>query len=271
MPGHTADKRQVSAGRQTPVMPPLERPHDRGSRRATEALANLGKEFRTARLALGLSQREVAAAARIDRADYSRIEGGKLARVPVVVIYRVGAVLGLDIAATAFPGGRPIRDAGQAPRMQALLGCVGRPLTYRTEVPLPRHPDRPELRAWDAVIYGLGERTAVEHEHRLYDIQAQTRRHKLKLRDDPVEHFLLVVADTRLNRRVLAEYADLLVDLPLLRTSRVLATLRAGQHPPTGTVLIKAPRARSSPRSSSSRSPESLARVIPSDVGISHN
>jgi transcriptional regulator with XRE-family HTH domain len=225
-------------------MPSIERPYDRGSRRAINALAELGNEFRTARLALGLSQREVAHAARIDRADYSRIEAGKLVRVSLIVTYRIGAVLGLDVAATAFPGGRPIRDAGQAPRMQLLFASVGRPLSCRAEVPLPRRSDRPELRAWDGMLYGLGERTAVEHERRLYDLQAQIRRHRLKLRDDPVDHFLLVVADTKANRRVLSEYADLLADLPLLRTSSVLATLRRGQHPPTGIILLKAPRGR---------------------------
>ena len=222
-------------------MPSVERLYDRGSRRAARALAELGEEFRSARLTLGLSQREVAVAAKFDRADYSRIEAGKLPRVSVAVAYRVGAVLGLDLSLKAFPGGRSIRDAGQATRLQRLLECVGRPLSYRTEVPLLRNGERPDYRAWDAMLFGHDERTGVEFELRLYDIQAQIRRHRLKWRDDAVDHFLLVVAATRANRRVLAEFADLLVGMPRLRTSSVLATLRSGNHPSTGIILLDAP------------------------------
>lgn len=125
-----------------------------------------------------------------------------------------------------------------APRLVMLLSNVGRPLRYRTDVPLPRHDGAPELRAWDALVDGNGERTAIELESRLSDMQATTRRHNQKRRDDPVDHFLLVVADTRHNRRVLAEFADLLPELPRLRTANVLRTLRDGRHPPTGLILL---------------------------------
>jgi hypothetical protein len=47
-----------------------------------------------------------------------------------------------------------------------------------------------------------------------------------------------VVADTKHNRRVLAEFADLLADLPRLRTANALAALRAGRHPGTGHILL---------------------------------
>jgi len=80
----------------------------------------------------------------------------------------------------------------------------------------------------------VSERTVVEFESRIYDVQAQKRRYELKLRDDPVEHFLLVVADTRGNRRSLADLADLWPELPRLRTATVLSLLKSGRHPPTG-------------------------------------
>jgi hypothetical protein len=35
------------------------------------------------------------------------------------------------------------------------------PLWFRVEVPLPIVGDRPERRAWDAMIYGGGARTAI--------------------------------------------------------------------------------------------------------------
>jgi len=98
-----------------------------------------------------------------------------------------------------------------------VLSNVEAPLSHRTDVPLPRLDDRVELRAWDAVIYGHHERTAVELESRLGDVQDMTRRH---------------------NRRVVAEYGDLLSGLPKLRTATVFATLRAGLHPATGLMFV---------------------------------
>jgi transcriptional regulator with XRE-family HTH domain len=219
----------------------IDRPFDSGTRRANKWLAQLGEEFRNARLALGLSQAEVARAARIDRSDYSRAEAGKLPNLSVTRACRIGAVLGLDVSVRAFPGGRSIRDASQTPQLLKLVASVGPPLRYRFEVVLPAREDRPEYRAWDLLIVDSSERTAVEYEARLYDLQAQIRRLRLKLRDDPVDHLLLVVADTRPNRRVLDEFADVLADLPRLGTESVLATLRSGQHPPTGIILLKAP------------------------------
>jgi hypothetical protein len=112
------------------------------------------------------------------------------------------------------------------------------PLTWRVEVPLPPAPERWERRAWDAVIFGSSERTAIELEMRLRDVQAMRRRHELKRRDDPTEHFLLLVADTRHNRRVLAEFEDLFADLARLRPSIVRTALNAGRHPSTGLLLV---------------------------------
>ncbi len=81
-------------------------------------------------------------------------------------------------------------------------------------------------------------RTGIELEARVRDVQAVTRRHALKRRDDPVDSFLLVLADTRSNRRVMDVYGDLLRHLPRLRTANVLAALRAGEHPPTGLIFF---------------------------------
>jgi hypothetical protein len=73
---------------------------------------------------------------------------------------------------------------------------------------------------------------------RLRDVQALLRRIALKRRDDPTQGFLLLIADTRGNRRILAEFAALFVDLPRLRPTIVRAALAAGHHPGTGIVLV---------------------------------
>ena len=175
---------------------------------------NLGEEFRHERLRLGLSQRQVARAAHVDRGDLSRIEAGKLDYLTFPTACTIASVLGLDLSIKPYPGGGSIRDAGQAPRLQALIKCVGPPLRIATEVALPRRDGYPDQRAWDVMLYGHEERTGIEFEQRLYDIQAQLRRYNLKRRDDPVDRFLLVVANTRANRRVVDEFDDLLADLP---------------------------------------------------------
>jgi transcriptional regulator with XRE-family HTH domain len=244
-------------------MAPTQRLFDSGTRRAERALGELGEECRHARLRLGLSQREVAAAARLERSSYSRLESGRLRALSVLAASRAASVLGLNLSIRAYPGGMSIRDAGQAPRLAWLTSCIGRPLTYRLDAPLPPAPDRLEQRAWDLLITGTGERTAAEFEARLYDIQAQTRRWWLKRRDDPVDHFLLVVADTAANRRVLAEFAHLFVELPRLRTDAVVKLLMAGRHPPTGIVLLRAARIGAGSSGCAPRSP--LGTRLPSD------
>jgi transcriptional regulator with XRE-family HTH domain len=219
-----------------------ERLYDRGTRRGAAHLATIGEEYRHARTTRGLSQREVADASRIDRGMYSRIERAKLPYLSVVTAARLASVLGLDLWVRVFPGGKSIRDAGHADRLRRILACVAPPLKYRIEVPLPARSDRLDQRAWDAMLFGQGRRTAIEFESRLYDIQAQVRRFGLKARDDSPDSFLLVIADTPANRRVLRESAELLSDLPRLRTANVLKALRAGMHPPTGLMLLERPR-----------------------------
>ncbi len=215
----------------------VQRRFDRGTRVGERLLRELGLECRDARLTLGMSQLQVAVLCRIARSTYTRIEAGQLSSLSVVLAARVASVLGLRLSARAFPEAE-LRDAPQAGRLLRLLGHVAPPLTYRTEVPLIATADRRDFRAWDAMIRGRGERTAVELETRLYDAQAQTRKIRLKLRDDPPEHLLVVIADTRANRRTLGLYGDLFAGWPRLRTATVLATLRAGHHPPTGLILI---------------------------------
>ena len=120
-----------------------------------------------------------------------------------------------------------------------VVEAVGSPLRARTEVGLPRVGDHPEQRAWDLAITGEAKRTGMEFEARLYDAQNQVRRHNLKRQDDPVDSFVLVVADTERNREALRLYPDVFSDLPRLRSADVLKALRAGKHPPTGYMLLR--------------------------------
>ncbi|HET7181786.1 MAG TPA: hypothetical protein VFI15_06095 [Candidatus Limnocylindrales bacterium] len=133
---------------------------------------------------------------------------------------------------------KAVRDAGQARKLDAFLDHVRPPLRYRVEVGLPARDGAFEQRPWHAMIFGGGERTAIELEMRLRDVQAVRRRHDLKRRDDPTEQFLLLIADTRHNRRIVAEFAALLDDLPRLRPSDIHRALESGRHPPAGLLFV---------------------------------
>jgi transcriptional regulator with XRE-family HTH domain len=211
---------------------------ERGTRRAEQFLRAIADEFREARLTAGLSQAVVARGAGLSRSVYGRIERGERRSLAIVEASRAAAVLGLDLSMRLYPNGDPLRDKAQQQVVAHLMAVAARPLRCRTEVPLPRVDGRPELRGWDLEFSTPGKRTVVEVETRLHDAQAQERRVALKRRDDPADGFLLVIADTRTNRRVLAQHPELWPDLPRLRRRDVLGALAAGRHPPTGLVLV---------------------------------
>jgi hypothetical protein len=107
-------------------------------------------------------------------------------------------------------------------------------LGWLTEVPLPG--DR-ELRAWDAVIRGRGWRLPVEAETVVTDAQALERKLALQVHDGDAARVLLVVADTRRNRRALASAPAAFAGLPL-RTGQILRRLRDGEDPGASGLVI---------------------------------
>jgi transcriptional regulator with XRE-family HTH domain len=219
-------------------MSSADRAYERGTRRARRILTDLAAELREQRASLGLSQAAVAAAAQISRSRYTRIEGARIEHLTIADAARIASVVGLDLSARVYPGGGPLRDGAHAGRLHRLTVHVHPPLELRTEVLLPASPGRHEQRAWDAEIRGAGERTTIELEMRLRDGQAAERRIALKRRDDPSDHFLLLVADTRHNRRVLAGVPAPFADPPRLRPSVVHRALEQGRHPGSGILLV---------------------------------
>jgi hypothetical protein len=82
-----------------------------------------------------------------------------------------------------------------------------------------------------------GDPLPAEFESRLVDVQAQTRRIQLKLRDAALTSVLVVVPDTRANRAALrAAGPSLLAEFPI--SPRVaLARLAAGRHPGGSSII----------------------------------
>ena len=211
-----------------------ERRIDRGRRRASQALATVGEEFRESRLSGGLSQDQVADAAGISQQELSRIERGEAPWVTYETLVLIAAVLGLDLPLRTYPVSGPVRDAAQLKLLAKFRALLPAGLSWRTEVPLQIERD---LRAWDAVVGGRGWQVAVDAETRLRDVQALTRREALKRRDDGAETMILVVADTRHNRQVVRlAKPDLVGDFPIPGTA-VLAALSKAERP-TGSGIV---------------------------------
>jgi transcriptional regulator with XRE-family HTH domain len=198
-------------------------------------------EVRDARLTSGLSQDVIARRIGWSVSKISRLESASSKSTRLIDAVILADAVGLELSVKAYPGTRPTRDAPQARSLHRLLAHVGKPLEYRLEAPLPAKEGSFERRAWDALLTERGTsggQTGLELEQRLYDVQAQTRRALLKWRDGGVERLLLVIADTRGNRRVVDEFPDYFRQIPRLRTAAVIRLLEAGTRPPTGFVFF---------------------------------
>ncbi len=211
-----------------------ERRIDRGRRRARQALAKIGEEFRETRISGGLSQDQVADAAGISQQELSRIERGEAPWVTYETLVLIAAVLGLDLPLRTYPVSGPVRDAAQLKLLAKFRALLPAGLSWRTEVPLQIERD---LRAWDAVVGGRGWQLPVDAETRLRDVQALARREALKRRDDAAETMILLIADTRHNRQVVRlAKPDLVADFPMPGAA-VLAALSKAERP-TGSGIV---------------------------------
>ncbi|HEX2756761.1 MAG TPA: helix-turn-helix transcriptional regulator [Candidatus Limnocylindrales bacterium] len=208
-------------------------PVARAVERALEDEARVRADLARARRGSGISREIVGKACGLSRTGIERIESGTR-RSTIRELAAFGAVVGLDVRLRAFPAGDPIRDAGQVRLLERLRVRLHPSLRWSTEVPLPMEGD---LRAWDAVIRGRAWRLPVEAETVLDDVQATERRLALKQRDGGEDHVILLVADTRRNRRALAAAPGAFADLPM-RTREILAALGDGRRPAASGIVI---------------------------------
>ncbi|MEX2548308.1 MAG: helix-turn-helix transcriptional regulator [Chloroflexota bacterium] len=211
-----------------------QRAFDRGTARGLSLIRVIGGEIRLARVQRGLSIARVAREVGISAAELSRIERARAEWVSVIVLARLCAVVGLDLAARAYPGGSPIRDARHATLLTRFRARLHPSLRWSTEVPLPNPGDQ---RAWDAMIRGDGWRYGTEAELNPIDGQALIRRLTLKQRDGLVDGVVLLLPDTRQTRQFRREFADLLAaDFPV--PARLALTQLSNGLDPGGNSMI---------------------------------
>lgn len=195
---------------------------------------DLGRELRRARVEHGLSQESVGRAVGLSDTEVSRIERGLIRTVSVIQVSRLLGVVGLELAARAYPMGSPIRDSPQLQLLGRLRGEISAQIAWRGEVPIGRVGD---LRAWDAVLHVAGERIGVEAETRLVDFQSVQRRIALKCRDSGVLKAILLLSATRTNRAAARAFESSIRDSFPIVGRDALEALRECRAP-AGSALI---------------------------------
>jgi transcriptional regulator with XRE-family HTH domain len=215
-------------------MATVDRAQARGDRQARKLLGVIGTELRDARLAAGLSQRHVAQVAGLNQSRVSRTKRAERIPARIDELAAHCAALGLQLSLKAYPDGSPVRDEAQLRLLERLRARVDGRFGWRSEVPIA---DGGDLRAWDVCLDGPGS-IGVDAETRLYDIQALQRRCETKWRDSGVDRLVLLVASTRHNRRVLAEYREALRSTFPADTPEIMAALRQGRLPGSNGIAI---------------------------------
>jgi transcriptional regulator with XRE-family HTH domain len=216
-------------------MPAREGPIGRARGRSRAQLVAVGLDLRTARIQHSLALAEIGRVAGLSAAQVSRIERGLVQRLDVAAAATLCAAVGLDLSIRTFPAGEPIRDAAHLALLERLRRRLHRHVRWRTEVPLLPAVDR---RAWDAVVTVQARSIGVEAETRLRDMQALDRRLALKMRDGGIDTVILLLADTRTNRRLVRALEPALVTTFPVPGRRALELLAAGIHPGGSAIVL---------------------------------
>jgi len=215
-----------------------ESPSIRGERRARLLQRRLATELSDRRRAAGLSLRAVARAAGLSVNTVRRIERAEPAATSIDAVACVAEVLGLQLAASLYPTGDPVRDRGHLALIDRFRKRLGPAAKLRTEVPVPIPGDLRSADAMLAVKAADGpEDVLIEAETHLDDIQLVQRKGAAKQRDLGAKRFVLVVSDTKHNRDVIARHPELHERFPI-PPRKALAALANGEDPGGDALIV---------------------------------
>jgi len=207
---------------------------ERGLQRSERLRRELAQEWRSLRLADGVSQLQVARAVGISRETYSRIERGRSGALDLARAALITAMLGSDLSVKTYPVGQPIRDVAHAALLQRLEHELAPTWRAKHEAPMSIPGD---MRAWDLRLDGAVS-IGVEAETRPHDLQALERRMQLKQRDSSVRRMLLLVGATNRNRAVLRQALPFLRGTFPIGTREVMPALRKGGDPGANGIVL---------------------------------
>lgn len=239
MPRASSRYRWISGRHDNPPMPVRRHPIEIGWDRARFLLNATCRQIDEARVDRGLSYAALGRAVGRSGQQVARICHGRVQSVPLVLLVRLAALVGLELAARTFPGGQPLRDGGQQALLARFRARLGGGIGWQVEVPVVDEVavNRPDLRAWDAVLTGRSWRAGVEAETNVRDAQALIRRLALKQRDGAVDGgVVLVLNDSRHHRDLVR--AGVFRDAFPVDARPALARLHHGEAPGNAVVLL---------------------------------
>jgi transcriptional regulator with XRE-family HTH domain len=208
----------------------------RGRRSGEAAVSSVLNGIRDQRVGLGLSQQSVAVRLGCSQSHYSRFESGADPQtVRIVRVAEVAALLGLELSVRLHPAGVAMRDAGHQALIRRLRGLLHASFAVRAEVHFPGPGDP---RVWDLVMRHGDVLIGVEAETRIRDLQALVRRVRGRERDGGVDQILLLLSDSRFNRRLADELRVALGEQFKASPRRLLTALREGRPLPGSGVLL---------------------------------
>jgi transcriptional regulator with XRE-family HTH domain len=207
----------------------------RGLRRGREITQTLVTELRNARVAANVSGRAVASKLGWSEARYRRFERGSR-KASVVDVSAVAGVLGLELSASLHPAGDPIRDKGHQALIRRFRALLTDAWQVIAEMPLPIPGER---RSWDLGLRLGAQRVGVEAETGIRDVQRLTRRVRERETAGGMDEIVLLLSDTRSNRRLLPELLEALGERFHAPPRQILGALREGRPiPGSGVILL---------------------------------
>lgn len=206
----------------------------RGARRSRMLRLRTAEELGARRRASGVSLRAVAGTLGVSVDRLVRLERGDPASLTIDLGARYASVLGLELAVTLHPAGAPIRDQGHVALLDRFRRRMPPGVRWRTEVPIPIIGDP---RSADGVVYIPGVDCLVEAETHLGDFQALERRLAGKARDLGAHRTVLLLADTRHNRRLVRDIAAIRDRFPV-GAGTWFQAVAAGRDPGADALVI---------------------------------
>jgi hypothetical protein len=165
-------------------------------------------------------------------------EAGKLTDVSIVRIAEIASILGLEPSLTLHRIGTPIRDKGHEALIARFRERLGHGWRVVREAEFPGEGDP---RSWDVLLRHPVEHYLIgaEAETRIRDLQALVRRMKERGSQGGVDHLVIALSDTRLNRTLVADLRDALGPDVQTRASAIIGALaNVSRLPGSGVVLL---------------------------------
>jgi transcriptional regulator with XRE-family HTH domain len=195
----------------------------------------MGDDLGELRRARGVSLRAISRELGVSVDRLARAERGDASAMTIDLVARYAAQLGLQLAASLHPDGEAIRDRGHLALLERFRRRLPASVRWRTEVPIPLTGDPRSADGW---IESPTASYLVEAETHLGDFQAVERRMSAKARDLSADRIVLLLADTRHHRTLLASVPGIRQRFPVDMRTWFEAIARGHDPGADGLVIL---------------------------------